>query len=518
MAAGRGARGHAVGGVQRCAPAARPAVDLRARPRRSVAACAPKHSTRSALRQPYPPTAWPPRPPTSLPPTTCSPRRRWRRSSRATRRARSSCWRALRPTSVEGRLCEALAYSGAAALGAADPAIGTAKAATRAASRWRQATTASIVVASWAQAAAAHARGDLHQSVWADLQETSHVPHLAVRVFDGHLCITQRFLYGSRPYADVDCLRRLAGHRGAAPRRSARAMPSAPPCAARRNGSPATWTRRASDLREGARLHRAIGGRRSARRCRCSASPNSRCTRAGATRRARCSTKRWTWPGRPTSASTCSTASTARASRCGRRSGRPRCTCAGRRRVGARPVGDVSRLPHHLRGAGRHRGSACRRGRARRASTRRSAPIWRTSSCACRRGTPPTTRCAGTSPPRAVRRRRKPGPTSRRPSRAFARPAIRSTPRVARGSPFRLPIGSCAKSTATKPAYRTLTTAAVGPWYATLVKGQLYDAGEFLQVQEYLRPALVGRYRAAARRQAWPHGQPDLGPAVEPAA
>jgi ATP/maltotriose-dependent transcriptional regulator MalT len=39
--------------------------------------------------------------------------------------------------------------------------------------------------------------------VWADLKETSHLPQLAVRVFDGHLCITQRFLYGSRPYADV---------------------------------------------------------------------------------------------------------------------------------------------------------------------------------------------------------------------------------------------------------------------------------------------------------------------------
>ena len=31
--------------------------------------------------------------------------------------------------------------------------------------------TASIVIASWAQAAAAHARGDLHGSVWADLHE-----------------------------------------------------------------------------------------------------------------------------------------------------------------------------------------------------------------------------------------------------------------------------------------------------------------------------------------------------------
>jgi hypothetical protein len=60
-----------------------------------------------------------------------------------------------------------------------------------------------LVIASWSNAAAAHARGDLHASVWADLRETSNLPQLAVRVFDGHLCMTQRFLYGSRPYAEV---------------------------------------------------------------------------------------------------------------------------------------------------------------------------------------------------------------------------------------------------------------------------------------------------------------------------
>jgi len=109
----------------------------------------------------------------------------------------------LRPTSVEGRLAEALAYSGAAALGFGDPAIGTKKAGESRRLALQSGDTASIVIASWAQAAAAHARGDLHGSVWADLQETQHVPHLAVRVFDGHLCITQRFLYGAKPYSDV---------------------------------------------------------------------------------------------------------------------------------------------------------------------------------------------------------------------------------------------------------------------------------------------------------------------------
>jgi len=128
------------------------------------------------------------------------------------------------PTTVEGRLAEALAYSGAAALGFADPAMGTLKAAQSRRLALQTGDAGAIVIASWAQAAAAHARGDLHGSVWADLHETHLVPHLALRVFDGHLCITQRFLYGARPYADViafaDALaaeaRRLGAARGIA--------------------------------------------------------------------------------------------------------------------------------------------------------------------------------------------------------------------------------------------------------------------------------------------------------------
>jgi len=165
----------------------------------------------------------------------------------------------VRPASVEGRLSEALAYSGAAALGVVDPAIGTAKAATARRLALESGDTTSLVIASWAQAAAAHARGDLHRSVWADLQETSHVPHLALRVFDGHLCITQRFLYGARPYSDVidfaqalsDEAQRLGAARGHAFGMTLRGE--------------AEWL--AGDvqtarqhLREGARLHRAIGG------------------------------------------------------------------------------------------------------------------------------------------------------------------------------------------------------------------------------------------------------------------
>lgn len=165
----------------------------------------------------------------------------------------------LKPTSVEGKLCEALAYSGAAALGTGDPAVGTAKAAVARQLALQSGDTTSLVIASWAQAAAAHARGDLRGSVWADLHETSQVPHLALRVFDGHLCITQRFLYGARPYADVINFaqalsteaQRLGASRGHAFGVTLRGE--------------AEWlagnlTEARLHLVEGARLHRAIGG------------------------------------------------------------------------------------------------------------------------------------------------------------------------------------------------------------------------------------------------------------------
>jgi predicted ATPase len=109
----------------------------------------------------------------------------------------------VKPSSVEGKLCEALTYCGAAALGAADPSMVTHKAAEARRLALQMGDTSALVTASWAQAAAAHARGDLQQSVWADLHDTSQLPHLAVRVFDGQLCILQRFLYGAQPYPKV---------------------------------------------------------------------------------------------------------------------------------------------------------------------------------------------------------------------------------------------------------------------------------------------------------------------------
>lgn len=165
----------------------------------------------------------------------------------------------LKPSSVEGRLCEALAYSGAAALGATDPAMGTAKAAVARRLALQSGDTASIVVASWAQAAAAHARGELRQSVWTDLQETTAVPHLALRVFDGHLCITQRFLYGARPYAEViafaNALATEAGRLGAA-----RGQAFGTTLRGEAEWLSGDLDAAREHLREGARLHRAIGG------------------------------------------------------------------------------------------------------------------------------------------------------------------------------------------------------------------------------------------------------------------
>jgi DNA-binding SARP family transcriptional activator len=108
-----------------------------------------------------------------------------------------------RPTSVGGRLSQALTYAGAAALGFTDPAEGSVLAAECRRLALESGDRAAIVVASWAQAAAAHARGELRDSVLADLADTKDLPELAVRIFDGQLCVTQRFLYGARPYDEV---------------------------------------------------------------------------------------------------------------------------------------------------------------------------------------------------------------------------------------------------------------------------------------------------------------------------
>lgn len=165
----------------------------------------------------------------------------------------------VHPTTVAGRLAEALAYSGAAAMGFGDPAEGGRRAAEVRRLALQTGDEGTLVIASWAQAAAAHARGDLHGSVWADLKETSHLPQLAVRVFDGHLCITQRFLYGSRPYADViafaDSLAAEAQRLGAA-----RGHAFAVTLRGEAKLLSGQLDSAEQDLVAGGRMHRAIGG------------------------------------------------------------------------------------------------------------------------------------------------------------------------------------------------------------------------------------------------------------------
>lgn len=109
----------------------------------------------------------------------------------------------IEPTTLDGRLAHALAHAGAAALGFADPAMGTAMAAQARKLALEADDPGAVTVASWAHAAAAHARGDLRESVRTDLGETQGLGRLAVSLFDGQLCMTQRLLYGARPYDDV---------------------------------------------------------------------------------------------------------------------------------------------------------------------------------------------------------------------------------------------------------------------------------------------------------------------------
>jgi len=109
----------------------------------------------------------------------------------------------VRPSGLEARLAQALTWSGAALLGATTPDVGSRLSAEGRRLALESGDPGSVIVASWAQAAAAHARGELRDSLWADLRDTSALPRLAINVFDGQLCITERLLYGDRPYDDV---------------------------------------------------------------------------------------------------------------------------------------------------------------------------------------------------------------------------------------------------------------------------------------------------------------------------
>jgi hypothetical protein len=77
-----------------------------------------------------------------------------------------------------------------------------------------------VVIASWAEAAAAHAKGELPGVLRAGLRETWALPEVAITTFDGHLCVAERLLYGGQPYDEViafaDALEAEAERLGAA--------------------------------------------------------------------------------------------------------------------------------------------------------------------------------------------------------------------------------------------------------------------------------------------------------------
>ena len=65
----------------------------------------------------------------------------------------------------------------------------------------------------------------------------------------------------------------------------------------------------------------------------------------------------------------------------------------------------------------------------------------------------------------------------------------------------------------------TIADIAVWPWYGALAKGLVYDAGEFLQVQDYKTRAALDRcHRQASGGAARAHGQPRLRRSQEPVA
>lgn len=74
------------------------------------------------------------------------------------------------------------------------------------------------------RALVAHSRGDWQHQIEIDLMDTSKVPQLAASVHDGHLCVVEHYLYGSRPYAEIiafahrlrDAARRNGAGRGSA--------------------------------------------------------------------------------------------------------------------------------------------------------------------------------------------------------------------------------------------------------------------------------------------------------------
>ncbi len=126
----------------------------------------------------------------------------------------------VEPVTLEGRLARALTLSGVAAIGLIDSTLATRYATESRRLALELGDPGAVVEASWANALAAHARGQLRESLRLDVRDTSTLPQLAMALFDGQLCVTQRLLYGAAPYADViafaDALATEADRLGAA--------------------------------------------------------------------------------------------------------------------------------------------------------------------------------------------------------------------------------------------------------------------------------------------------------------
>jgi DNA-binding SARP family transcriptional activator len=108
------------------------------------------------------------------------------------------------PTTTAGRLAEALTLSAAAAIGRyADVETAAAKAQVAHDLAVRLGDPGAILDATWAQALAAHTKGELPARLREYLRAANDLPELATRLFDGQLCVTERMLYGGLPGEEI---------------------------------------------------------------------------------------------------------------------------------------------------------------------------------------------------------------------------------------------------------------------------------------------------------------------------
>ncbi len=108
------------------------------------------------------------------------------------------------PQTTAGRLAEALTLSAAAAIGRyADADTAAAKAQEAHDLATELGDPGAILDAAWAHALAAHAKGELPARLRDYLRSASDLPELAMRLFDGQLCVTERMLHGGLPAEEV---------------------------------------------------------------------------------------------------------------------------------------------------------------------------------------------------------------------------------------------------------------------------------------------------------------------------